>query len=319
MNLKKFLWKLSGDDFNIILQCNETTKYRFLAIGGLVAVIFALCFVSCYFSFTMLFQNYFIGIPIGIFFAWMVTNIYLLLLYTLSKNPFPHKTNKSARFISVAIRLAFISFIAIVISKPIENLVFTKYLDEEIKAYKHEKLDLYKKSTEKYFDEEINVITDIISRQKTLNNIIDEKQLNKYQNLIQLKEKRKSELIKSMEKLVNKSNYYIEGIKILNYKYPFCWGITLIIVLTFLFPAYLKIFLDENTIYYKTKHYIENRLIKEEYTSFKTKYNQLFLTRFNQDIHFTELYIDPPFNTIKKRDKKTILKEDDLIESLYNA
>ena len=156
MKLRKFFWTLSGDDKNVIAKCNKSTKSRFTGIGVLVGVIFTLCFVSCFLAFTGLLQNLWIGIVIGLFFAWMITNIYLFLLYTLSKTGFPYIPNKTARFISVSIRLIFIAFISTIVSKPLESLVFSKQLSQDIQVFKQEKINRYTQSTNNYLDKEIN-------------------------------------------------------------------------------------------------------------------------------------------------------------------
>jgi ABC-type multidrug transport system fused ATPase/permease subunit len=307
MTLKKFFWTLSGDDVNVIEKCNTTTKKRFTAIGVLVAVIFLLCFISCFFAFTNLLQNLWIGILIGLFFAWMITNIYLFLLYTLSKTGFPYIPNKSARFISVSIRLIFIAFIAVIVSKPIESLIFSKQLQQDIEVFKINKLAKYTKTTYKFLDSEIQ------EYQKLLSGSDDAF----YTDLIEDRKKQKHRLITSMQVLVKKSNYYIQGIVILNKKYPLCWVITLIILTMFIIPTYLKIFIHKDSIFYKTKHYIESRLVKYEYELFKEKYNTLFRLNYDLDIHFTEHFTDAPFNTKQKEDKQETLNESDLIDSLY--
>jgi ABC-type multidrug transport system fused ATPase/permease subunit len=314
MNLSRILCTFSGDDYSIISQSDRTIQNRFKAIGGFVTAIFALCFISCYFTFTKLFQNYFIGIPIGIFFSYMITNIYLLLLYTLSKNSFPCKTDKAAQLFSISIRVVFICFIAIIVSKPIETILFSMPLESEIESYKQEQIEKYSKSTAEYYDAETKNLKLIIEKQKNLYTNAETSQIGNYEKLLQKKEIQKDELISSMIKLVSNSNYYIQSIVILNTKYRTCWLITLFTMFVFLFPAYLKNFLGEQSFYYETKRTIENRLVKEEYASFKARYNLLF-----QNIQFSEPFIDAPFNTIRKRDEREFLKEDDLISDLYNA
>jgi ABC-type multidrug transport system fused ATPase/permease subunit len=319
MNLSRILYTFSGDDYSIISQSDRTIQNRFKAIGGFVTAIFALCFISCYFTFTKLFQNYFIGIPIGVFFSYMITNIYLLLLYTLSKNSFPCNTDKRAQLFSISIRVIFICFIAIIVSKPIETILFSMPLESEIESYKQEQIDKYKKSTAEYYDSETKNLRLIIEKQKNLYANAETIQIGNYEKLLQKKELQKDELIASMIQLVSNSNYYIKSIVILNTKYRACWLITLFTMFIFLFPAYLKNFLGEQSFYYETKRKIENRLVKDEYASFKARYNLLFLEHFNRNIQFSEPYIDAPFNTIRKRDEREFLKEDDLISELYNA
>jgi len=345
MNLSRILCTFSGDDYNIISRCEKTIQNRFMAIGGFVTVIFALCFIGSYFTFTMLFQNYFIGIPVGIFFSYMITNIYLLLLYTLSKNSFPCNTDKKAQLFSISFRIIFICFIAIVISKPIETLIFSIPLESEIETYKQEQINKYSQSTVQYFDAESKNLKLIIEKQRLLYGNAAAGQIDNYINLLEKKEIKKEELIVSMTNLVSNSNYYIQSIVILNTKYRTCWFITFFTMFVFLFPAYLKNFLGEQSTYYETKRTIEKELVEKDYANFKVRYNELFVTKliYNiqypnneidkrlikdfvnchnsliNNIQFSESFIDAPFNTIRKRDEREFLKEDDLISDLYNA
>lgn len=307
MILKQFFWTLSGDDVNVIAKCNNKTKRRFTSIGILVALIFTLSFTSCYFAFTKLLQNFWGGILIGLFFAWMITNIYLFLLYTLSKTGFPYVPNKFARFISVGIRLIFIAFIAIIVSKPIESIIFSKQIEYEILSFKKEKIERYSNSTSNYIDKEI------LEYEKLLVGNNDEF----YLDLIKNRNERKTSLIAAMNKLVNKSNYYIQGIIILNNKYPICWLITILVISMFIIPTYLKIFIHKDSIFYKTKHYVESHIVKYEYELFKEKYNEIIRHNHSIDVQFTEHYSDAPFNTKRIVNKTEIHKEEDLLASLY--
>ena len=307
MKLRKFFWTLSGDDKNVIAKCNKSTRSRFTGIGLFVAVIFILYFVSCFLAFTGLLQNLLIGIVIGLFFAWMITNIYLFLLYTLSKTGFPYIPNRIARFISVSIRLVFIAFISIIVSKPIESLIFSKPLAQDIKIFKQEKIKRYTQITNKYLDKEIKEYKRLLTGSNDMF----------YLQLIEDREKKKLTLTTAMERLVSKSNYYIQGIIILNKKYPLSWFITVFILILFIIPTYLKIFIHKDSIFYKTKHYVESHLVKYEYELFKEKYNEIFNSKYGLDLHYDEHYSDAPFNTKRKDNKRELLKEDDLLDSLY--
>lgn len=307
MKIIKFFWKLSGDDVNVIDKCDTSTKKRFTVIGILVALIFIMCFISCYFAFTRLLQNLWVGILIGLFFAFMITNIYLFLLHTLSKTGFPYIPNKTARFISVSIRLIFIAFISVIVSKPIESLFFSKKLKQEIQAFKIEKIERYNKKTSNYLDKEIN------DYKKMLIGNNDKF----YLDLIKDRQQKKKILLSSMEELVNTSNYYIQGIIILNNKFPSSWFITILVLIFFISPTYLKIFLHKDSVFYKTKHNLESNLVQCEYDLFKKRYHQILIQKYGMNVHYIEHYSDAPFNTKMKIIKRDFLKEDDLLEILY--
>ncbi len=317
MNHKRFLWILTGDDFNVIGKCSKPTKRHFTIIGLLVAFIFTLCFISCYLAFSKLFNNIYIGVPIGLFFAWMITNIYLFLLYTLSKTGFPYIPNKTARYISTTIRVVFIAFIAIIVSKPIERILISERLELELESFKKDKLERYRNSTQEFFNDEIIVIKNLITQQESLNSVIDEAEKSNFEKLIHSKEAERDRLIKSMEQLVENSDYYIQGIVILNSKYPICWFFTFFVIIIFIIPAYLKIYIHKDSIFYKTKHYVESHLVRYDYELFKKRYRVIFRDRYGIEVQYTELYIDPPFNTIRKIDDKKTLTENDLLDSLY--
>lgn len=319
MKLRKFLCTLSGDDYAIISRCERELQNRFVWIGVFVLAIFVLCFVSSYFTFTMLFQDQVVGLPVSIFFSLMVTNIYLLLLYTLSKNVLPHPKNKGAKVISTGLRLMFICFIAIVVSKPIEILIFAAPLATEIASYKQEQLAKYKTITSGYFENERKQLQETIDKQKAFAGDFDKPEIEKNEMLLKFKEEQKKVLMNEMENLVEHSNYYIQSIVILNRKYPICWLITLACMIIFLLPASLKNFLAEASAYYRSKKDIETKLILEEYAEFKSIYSRIFQEKYGTSVSFRELYADAPFNTVPVKDDRVFKTENELISELYNA
>jgi hypothetical protein len=304
MNLKKFLWTLSGDDLSIIEKCSKPRQMRFAIIGSFVLFIFIMCFISSYFTFTMIFHNYIFGIPASIFFSWMITNIYLLLLYTLTKNVLPHKKSLSSRVISLFLRLGFITFIAIFISKPIEVLLFSNQLPKEIDAYKSEQIEKYTTSTIAYFNDETKDLQGIIRYQKAINADTVSAETIRYSKL----NAEKTKSIENIEKIVNNSNYYIKGIVILNSNYPICWLISAICIFIFLTPALLKRLIEFDSTYYKLKKKIKTNIILEEYAKFKEQYYQLLLQDYNRNLTYTELYVDPPIQYNSKKGNHCFFK-----------
>ncbi|MEZ5003443.1 MAG: DUF4407 domain-containing protein [Chitinophagales bacterium] len=319
MKLRKFFCTLSGADYSIIRKCSLEVQNLFRATGMFVFGIFIMCFISSYITFENLLHNKIGGIAIAIFFSWMITNIYLLLLYTLSKNTFPHIKNSKASLISIAMRLIFICFIAIIVAKPIEIKIYAIPLKKEIQNYKYQKIDKYTQSTISYFDDETNNLKLIIDKQKEISSISSDATIDQYQKLIKKKEIQKVELIHSMETLVNNSDFFLQRISILSCKYESCWLFTLAIIIIFLMPVYFKKRIEKYEEYFKIRSYIENRLVNDEYALFKEYYHSILINGFNIDIHYSETYIDPPFNTIRKKDNRQFLKEDDLISELYDA
>lgn len=317
MKYQDFFIKLSGDDYTVINKCSIKTQNRFVLIGMLVFGIFILCFVSCLYTFIELFNNYLIGTPVAIFFSLTIINIYRLLLHTLTKKVLPHVKFKKSGIFTVIVRIVFISLIAVVVSKPLEVMLFSFLLKNEIYTFKKEKLEKYTSQTAEFFDKQIGEIKHEIEQQINLQRDLQKFEITKYQMLLQDKETEKLKLIEDMQILVKGSNYYIRSIIILNTKYPICWLFTLITITIFLIPAYKKnkVSLDSN--YYKIKKSIEINLVAKDYELFKQKYNSIFREKFGINVSFNEVYADAPFNTTPKLDERKFMEEDILISELY--
>lgn len=316
MKLKKLLCILSGDDYGFIVR--SKMENRFSWIGLYVLIVFAACFISSYFTFVKLFPNYWVGVPIALFFAWMITNIYLLLLYTLSKNVLPHKKHTGTRLFSLILRIAFISLIAILVSKPLEALIFAAPLSIEVAEHKRQKLAEYNRAIEEFFAGETKEIKLMLESQKKLEASASPAKIKQYEKLLMVKENQKNKLLSEMTNLVENANFYIYGIVTLNTKYPACWLLTLISVSIFLAPAVLKNLISENSAYYRLKREFEVKIVRGEYLAFRQRYRQTFLDLFGVEKNYIEHYLDPPFNTVPITDTNVYLSEGDLIAELYD-
>ena len=319
MNLRKILCTLSGDDYGIIKRCDAKIQKKFARIGLYVAAIFAVCAASSYSAFINLFPNRLIGVSIALFFAWMIFNIYLLLLYTLSKNVLPHKKGAKTRIISIVLRVIFICLIATVVSKPLEALIFSAALEAEIVDYKREKLAEYENANEKFYAGETEPLRRLIVSLEKLSGAENIEKAEKYRRIIAAKESEKNESFAAMRRLIENSNFYIYGIALLNRKYPICWFFTFFIISIFLIPAAIKNFISEKSDYYRIKRKIEMYLVREEYLEFKVGYRQILRENFGAEINFSEPFADAPFNTTLKIDRTQRLPESSLIAELYDA
>lgn len=317
MTVKKFLHLLSGDDYKIISRCEKRLQICFALIGACVLLIFCLCFAASFLAFINLFPNYLIGIPIALFFAWMITNIYLLLLYTLSKNVLPHKQAGKMRTISLAGRIAFVCFIAVIVSKPLEALVYARTLKTEISDYKQAKIAKYNELTSEFFEAETAELKRSAEQQKLVGNFNSQRRQEFERRLIENREE-KQKLIEEMTGRVENSNFYVHGILILNSKYPACWLLTMLTASIFLAPAVLKNIVSEQCRYYVLKRKIETGLIREEYSVFKAKYSQILAENFAAERTYCETFADAPFDTVLKVDRTVFQSESDLLKELYN-
>lgn len=144
--LRLFFCFCSGEDDFIIRKCNASIQVSFALIGLFVQIVFVLCWISAALFMSHVFDGArWLSIPIGILWAMLVTNLYLLLLYTISPALLPvaekkkhkgyHKVKQKINqgikniknpFLSFSFltRVGFIIFLAIIIAQPFNVCFF---------------------------------------------------------------------------------------------------------------------------------------------------------------------------------------------------
>lgn len=146
--LRLFLCFFSGEDDFIIRKCNARIQISFALIGSFVLFILLGCFISAFEFTEHLFHSRFADIIIGLIWAMMVTNLYLLLLYTISPSLLPvaikrkrkqkgklrkiiieNKSKEKNPFqsFSFLFRTCLITFLAIIMAQPLNVMLFTPY------------------------------------------------------------------------------------------------------------------------------------------------------------------------------------------------
>ncbi len=320
MAYRRFFCSFSGEDYSIIRKSTPTLVNLFVAIGVFVLFIAVLCFVSLSLFFLNLFEVDIIAAVLALFFAWMIANIYLLILYTLAKSSFVKDPGFGSILFTYLIKYGFIIFISVLIAKPLEAFVFSEELNTDIAAYKTEQLEKYSALTRDYFDQESAQIRVLLQEQKEkqLADISNPSLISKYEEILVQNEKKKKDLISKMDILISKSSFYTQKINILCTKYPKSWIGTMLIMGIFLLPAILKNLISSKNKFYYLKKDIETRIVVDEYVIFKRTYNQILQTAFGPDYSWVELYEDPPFNYTRKTENRTVLSEEDFIKSLYH-
>lgn len=149
--LKLILCRSSGEDYKIIELCNENRIINsFSLIGLFVLFIFAGCWASASLFVSHLFEgSILISTFVGIVWATLVTNLYLLLLYTISPSLLPVARHTKAKQLntekdkieqiespespftsSFVFRLSLITLLATIITQPFNVLIFSPSFEE---------------------------------------------------------------------------------------------------------------------------------------------------------------------------------------------
>ena len=129
--IRNRLCKFSGEDYTIIQQCNVNVQIYFSLIGLLVLVILLCSFASALYFTEQLFHSFFADFGVGIVWGYIITNMYVLFLYTISPTLLPTKirdnqkvkTNRFHLSFSIGIRIFFVFLLAIIIAQPLNVLI----------------------------------------------------------------------------------------------------------------------------------------------------------------------------------------------------
>lgn len=303
---KEIIYKLAGDDYGIIRSCEKSTQERFLTIGLFVPIVFLLCLVSLFLTFRQAFNNISASLALSLFFSWMISNMYRLLLYTITKSALPDVKGKVYNKTSLALRVLFVCFISLLISIPIESIFYSNLLNKDMTTFKI-----------KTKEENHNTILTYYSQRYSEINKISKNQL--YQEQFKgRKEKERERVTNNMYHLVDISNYYLQRVKLLCSKHPTSWIFTISFMFFLNIPVYLK-YKMRLSDYYLRKGVIERRIVELNYQAFRKKYSAILLKKYDQKVVFGEDYQDAPYNTIKKRDERVYHSEESLLSELYNG
>lgn len=124
--LRNKLCVYSGEDFAIIRECDVQIQFKFSVIGLFVLAILICCFLSAMYFTEHLFHNQLLDVGVGLIWGYIVTNLYVLLLYTISPVLIP--TRKSINSpkkreldfnVSLMLRLMLIVLLAVITAQPL--------------------------------------------------------------------------------------------------------------------------------------------------------------------------------------------------------
>jgi len=307
MRLKDKIYELAGDDYALIQNCEDTTRSRFFQLGIFVPLLLLLSLVSSYLIFNELLDNQLLIICLSLFFAWMLTNIYRLLLYTLTRSALPDiVAGISYSKFSLAVRVVFVCFISLLISMPIESGFYAPVLNKDMSIFRKEEKIRNASKIQNYYNVQYEEISRISCNDEFRQSFYKEK------------EQERIKVTTTMYHLVDSSNHYLQRLRILNTTHTSCWLIAIFFMIFFSIPIYLKHSLRKSD-YYEKKGSVERRIVELNYYAFKKKYTSLMYKNTGNQHSYSEPYTDAPYNTVKKTDRREYLTEDNLLSELYNA
>lgn len=281
------LCKLSGEDYAIISKCRNKIQVYFSLIGLLVLVILLCSFASALYFTENLFHTVIADIAVGIVWGYIVTNMYVLLLYTITPRFLPMRVRKKDNYIDKSVTLNFsfvyrvyiVILLAIIIAQPLN--VFLLKPDSTALAF-----DIKYLLATNPWATLITIVVVVIF----LLPICFKYRIRKLGGFYEEKEKTEKQIITDDYNDFKKEYKYLLEKNITNYN-KFVWEN--------LMPFLTKLEQLNPIAYQKYFAEISNELVPERIEKF-------------------EYWADPPFRTIPKSKTKNVFSEQDLLNHIYS-
>ena len=261
-----------------------------------------------------------IGVVIGLFFGLLIVNLYRLFFSIISTRYRP-KSNFVQIAISIIKRAYILIILAAFVSKSLETQILSRSLNKHLSNWKYELVENYKNTLDANIDSERQEVLADFRRKLSDDQLFDrDSEVNRKEYeaerdaLLQDIEASIEIRIHSIENEIRRSNFFITRIRFLAEGMPASWFITALMVVLFVYPVYLFLF-DPFFIEYARSSEAHNRdKVISEHTSFVVEYNKLFDKFGEKTILWEELYVDPPFNSLKKPREYEVLNKGSLVK-----
>ncbi|MCA0958295.1 DUF4407 domain-containing protein [Muricauda ruestringensis] len=314
----RFLWKVVGEDEQILDHCGKKIQAVFAISGLLFLSLFLIGILSYRYVFNGIFKIPTISWLLALIWTISIFNIYKLNLSTLSAN----KPKYSAGYvISLFIRIVFMVLIGITLIKPLEAFIFNKSLSKGLSKVIAEKIENSSKKSDAYFDAEIASVKEELaqlSRQTNEGRIsIGNEKFNFLNEKKQVLLDEKDKTLSETRDLFNPSNLFFIGLLVFNKENPWIWFFTLSFLVIFLLPLFLKFSVSPKGKYVRDRIALQKQIILEEYSKFKLLYPEVFGNFSKSQIVWEENYEDSPFNTQRKPNIIKLGKESDFLNQIH--
>ena len=315
--INKFLVNICGFD-PIILKKDDIADLTFRRFASGFFLVIILSFISTLIVFISTVENIIASVLLATFFTLIIINLYRLIIVTSSPNNLKiQKENFQDLIGHYIIKSILLFLIFIIISEPIETLVFKKNVNYHLDEYKEILVDNFKYKLESVSDYEIEKLVydnqSLIEFNQRNNIEVDSfNQKNLDDKIISILEKNESEVLE-IEAKIDSSNFFFQQIKIVNSMVPQSHLFSIIIFIIVLFPVYLIMYDENFRKYFVVEENSNNFIIKNNWKKYSKEQEELFLKRTGKKLVRQNLYQDPPFNRIKSTDKTKYLKKGSLI------
>jgi hypothetical protein len=123
--MRYFLWKIAGGDIQILQKSDELSQYAFRLIGILFLINLSYIFVSTTALFTGIFKGLFVGLLVSLILSFLIASIYLLNILDLEPRTLPrNEIDKKSIYLTYMLRYFSLFLLSLFIVKSMEIFLF---------------------------------------------------------------------------------------------------------------------------------------------------------------------------------------------------
>jgi hypothetical protein len=172
--LQSFFISCSGADRDLLQNCSDGEKTKYVGIGATVFFTAIMAFIASSYALFTVFDNAYIATGFGLVWGLLIFNLDRFIVSTIKK-----RNRFSQEFLQATPRIVLAMIIAIVISKPLEIKIFEKEINTVLLKEKNAMAIANKKQVGDYFKTDLEKNkTEIDSLKKEI--IKKEKEVNAY-------------------------------------------------------------------------------------------------------------------------------------------
>ncbi|MCF3110252.1 DUF4407 domain-containing protein [Niabella sp. CC-SYL272] len=288
--------KLLGAEYDLMRSSGILKRFYVAAL--LIVMILLLTCLSIFYAIELLFHSVAVEIALALFFSLLFICIYIFLLNTFSKEDRKQKKKLNC---SDFIRIGFIAFMGFLIAQPLIILLYAAPLSADVARYKEQLLKTHRTQIIGLTEKETKKLVTRYhyyqqQKQRSQTTTYDE-QIDRIDRSLQVMQAKARALEFTATHTIAANSFFLYRIKKVNGGYAFSWLWAIIIVALFMLPALLIYAISGEDHYYQQKKALERKLITDAYHAFTEHYKKLW----QHSVTIFSRYIDPPFNTIRRK------------------
>lgn len=286
---------LIGAEYDLLVESGSKSILRVLMSSLLIILVAILTFASIFYAMEMIFHHPYVEWLMAIFISGLFITIYIFLINTFSK-----KGVRDQFTLANTIRIGFILFMAFLIAYPLEVMTFNAVIEPKVDVYKRGLIERHNRKVHQIYDKEEAIL---FKKQQSYSGLWSEFPTEALRESITSVEKKIGEAeaheqreLEAVAAKVYQSDFLLYRVHLVSV-IPYCWLITLSIMLIFFMPGYLVYSIASDDAYYQLKADRDKTLIIEQYKLAEQWYTAVLLDGCGVTTRLYSVYTDPPFNS----------------------